>query len=130
MADAIPGGIWRPHEAFYLEAMLHCTTAALRAADEVSAALRAGGSLASSAEWQESALTIISGVQAVVLEAATISRYFWPARRTSPTCHELRVSGQDSGCLRVALYGVGRYETASNTLTRGSTSSARSCLPA
>lgn len=85
MTHTPPGGIWPPHEAFYLEAMLHCTRTALRAADEVSAALQTGSScLPSSPEWQESALMIVNGVQVVVLQAAAISRYFWPPRAREP----------------------------------------------
>ena len=81
MTDTIPDGIWPPHEAFYLESMLQCTTAALRAADDVRHALNTGSEHApSSAEWQECALTIVDGVQALVGQAAAISRYFWPAR--------------------------------------------------
>ncbi len=85
MSDTIPDGIWPPHEAFYLESMLHCTTAALRAADEVRDAIEAGSKYTpSSPEWQECALTIINGVQAVAAQGATISRYFWPARAKEP----------------------------------------------
>lgn len=76
-------GIWPPHEAFYLEAMLLSTTLALRAADDVREALEIGSHYPpSSAEWQISALTIMNGVQSLALHAATLSRYFWPARNT------------------------------------------------
>jgi hypothetical protein len=65
--------------------MLHSTAAALRAADEVRVALDAGSKCApSSPEWQECALTIVNGVQALVAHAAAVSRYFWPARNKEP----------------------------------------------
>jgi len=85
MTDTIPDGIWPPHEAFYLESMLHCTTTALRAADDVRRALETGSEhTSSSAEWQECALTIVDGVQALVAQSAAVSRYFWPARTKEP----------------------------------------------
>lgn len=74
-------GIWPPYEAFYIESLLHSTGIALRSADEVQSALVAGREYApSSQEWQDCAFTIISGVQTVVVQAASVSRFFWPAR--------------------------------------------------
>lgn len=85
MSDRLPGGIWPPHEVFYIESLLHSTAAALRAAAEVREALEVGSKCApSSPEWQECALTIVNGVQAVVAQAAAVSRYFWPARNKEP----------------------------------------------
>jgi len=85
MTDEILDGIWPPHEAFYLESMLHSTTAALRAADEVRQALETGSEYCpSSPEWQECSLTIVDAVQTMVVQAAAISRYFWPARAKEP----------------------------------------------
>lgn len=92
----IPDGIWPPHEAFYLEAMLYCTTTALRAANEVREALEAGAQYSpSSPEWQVCAFTIMNGVQTVAIQAAAISRYFWPARANEP--HRLRAARLRAG---------------------------------
>jgi hypothetical protein len=78
-------GIWPPHEAFYIEALLFCTTAALRAADSVHDALEASSALdQQSAEWQECARVIVDGAQTVALHAAAISRYLWPAKQKEP----------------------------------------------
>jgi hypothetical protein len=85
MIDAIPDGIWPPHEVFYLESVLHCTSAALRAAEEVRDALETGSKCSpSSREWHDCALTIVNGVQTVAAQGAAISRYFWPARAKEP----------------------------------------------
>lgn len=74
-------GIWPPHEAFYLHAMLFCTASALTAAEEVRAALIYGAQHSpSSPEWRESAHAILDSVQTIALQAASLSRYFWPAR--------------------------------------------------
>jgi hypothetical protein len=81
MPDNLSDGIWPPYEAFYIEGMLFCTTAALRAADDVHAALERGSQFASStSEWQESARAVLDGVQTLALQAAALSRYLWPAR--------------------------------------------------
>lgn len=78
-------GIWPPHEAFYIEGMLFCTTSALRAADDVQAALEYGAQHSpASSEWQESARVILDGVQTLALQAAGLSRYWWPARLKEP----------------------------------------------
>lgn len=78
-------GIWPPYEAFYIEAMLFCTTAALRAADDVHSALEYGARHSPSThEWQESARVILDGVQTLALQAAGLSRYLWPARTREP----------------------------------------------
>jgi hypothetical protein len=76
----MPDGIWPPYEAFYLEGMLFCTDAGLRAADEVRAALDFGAQhKPDSSEWYEASLAIVNGVQALALNAAAISRYLWPS---------------------------------------------------
>ena len=85
MSDVIPGGIWPPHEAFYLESMLFSTNTAIRASNDVHAALQSGADVsASSTEWQQCARSIIDGIQTIALEAAALSRYFWPARSKEP----------------------------------------------
>jgi hypothetical protein len=85
MTDDLSHGIWAPHEAFYLESMFYCTNTALRAADEVHDALANGAQLApSSPAWQECGLIIVNGVQTLAVQAAALSRYFWPARAKEP----------------------------------------------
>lgn len=85
MVEELPDGIWPPHEAFYIEGMLFCTAAALRAAEDVHAALERGAQHSpSSPEWQESARLILDGVQTLALQAAALSRYLWPAREKEP----------------------------------------------
>jgi hypothetical protein len=82
MTDKLPAGILPPYEAFYLEAMVMCTGVALRAAEDVRLALEFGAQhAADSAEWQESAESIINGIQVLALQAAAVSRYLWPVRK-------------------------------------------------
>ncbi|HET7584592.1 MAG TPA: hypothetical protein VFK13_06765 [Gemmatimonadaceae bacterium] len=106
MSDQAVRGIWPPHEAFYIEAMLFCTTTALEAAAEVQAALEFGAQHApASEEWQDSARTIVNGVQTIALQAAAISRYLWPVRTKEPhlsRAHRLRsgLAVSDDSCLR------------------------------
>lgn len=55
------------------------------AADEVRAALDVGHECdPCSQQWQDCAFTVISGVQALVTQAGSVSRYFWPARAKEP----------------------------------------------
>ena len=85
MSNNLADGIWPPHEVFYIESLLYSTGLALRAADEVRAALDLGHECdPSSPEWQECAFTIISSVQTLVVQAGAVSRYFWPARAREP----------------------------------------------
>jgi hypothetical protein len=85
MNDTDLNGIWPPHEAFYLEAMLFCTTTALVAAEEMHAALDARARYEpSSIEGRGCAQVIVNGAQTLALQAAALSRYFWPARSKAP----------------------------------------------
>ena len=96
MEDDLPEGIWPPHEAFYIEGMLFCTSSALRAAEDVHAALERSAEHAPSASvWQENARIILDGVQTLALQAAALSRYLWPAR--SKKLHLLRAARLRSG---------------------------------
>jgi hypothetical protein len=82
MIDHRNPGIRPPHEAFYLEALLFCTTAGLSAAERVRIALNQGAPCSpASPEWQASAHEILDAVQTIALQAAALSRYFWPARK-------------------------------------------------
>lgn len=74
-------GIWPPHEAFYIEAMLFCTSGALRAGEGVRAALDRGSRFTfESEEWQEAAREILDAVQTIAVQSAALSRYLWPSR--------------------------------------------------
>jgi hypothetical protein len=85
MAEPTNTGIWPPHEVFYIESLLHSTGVALRAGADVRAALQEGSRFEpSSGEWQQHAFDILSGVQNIVLQGASISRYFWPTRSKEP----------------------------------------------
>lgn len=96
MRNDIPGGIWPPHEAFYIEGMLFCTSSALRAAEDVHAALERSAEHAPSASvWQESARIILDGVQTLAVQAAALSRYLWPVR--TKKLHLLRAARLRSG---------------------------------
>lgn len=96
MQDTLPEGIWPPHEAFYIEGMLFCTSSALRAAEDVHATLESIAEHAPSASvWQENAKIILDGVQALALQAAALSRYLWPAR--TKKLHLLRAARLRSG---------------------------------
>lgn len=89
MNDNSKAGIWPPYEAFYIEAMLFSTTAALEAASRVQSALELGSPHPpASNEWQESALAIVNGVQTIAGQAGAISRYLWPSSKKQP--HLLR----------------------------------------
>jgi len=96
MQDNLSEEIWPPHEAFYIEGMLFCTSSALRAAEDVHAALERIAEHAQSASvWQESARIIIDGMQTLALQAAALSRYLWPARMKK--LHLLRAARLRSG---------------------------------
>lgn len=79
------GGIWPPHEAFYLEAMLFCSSSALASVAEMQASLERGSLIKpESLEWQASAESVLNSIQNVTLQGAALSRYFWPARDREP----------------------------------------------
>lgn len=85
MASHTDPSIWFPHEVFYLEALLYCTTAALRAGRDVQSALKTGSRhTATTPEWQRCAFAIMNGVQTITIQAAALSRYFWPSSK-APT---------------------------------------------
>lgn len=85
MTSNQPQGIWPPHEVFYLESMLLCTSAALVAADDLRAALRRGAYHSQdSQEWQDCAYIVVNAVHTMATQAAALSRYFWPIRDREP----------------------------------------------
>jgi len=76
-----PEGIWAPYEAFYIEAMLSNTGSAMASLERVSDVMeevehgRCGGTLDSIDPH-----ALIAELQNIVLQAAALSRYLWPAR--------------------------------------------------
>jgi hypothetical protein len=76
-----PEGIWAPYEAFYIEAMLSNTGSAMASLERVSDVIE-------EVERDRSGTTLdsidtnglIAELQNIVLQAAALSRYFWPAR--------------------------------------------------
>ena len=76
-------GIWPPYEAFYLESLLYCTNSALKSVDAVRVSLEQGASHnPGTGEWNTHAETILNGIQNLAIQAAALSRYFWPARNS------------------------------------------------
>lgn len=64
-------GIWPPSQAFYVEAMLFCTTSALSSVSIVSDYLETRKSSLSQSE-------MLDQLQNIVAQAAAISRFLWP----------------------------------------------------
>jgi hypothetical protein len=82
-------GIWPPYEAFYLESLLYCTNSALKSAEAVQNSLKGGRAhYPGLADWNEHSANILDGMQNIAIQAAALSRYFWPAR--SETIHSMR----------------------------------------
>src|SRR5689334_18838746 len=84
--------IWPPYEAFYIQAMLFNSRAALASIDHVSAnleALSAGKAIDSD--------ELLNNLQNIVIHGAALSRYFWPVRKG----HEARAQFLKK-CLGVA----------------------------
>lgn len=106
MDDPVEFGIWPPYEAFYIEAMLFSTTAAINAASQVRSALDEGSKhLPTSNEWQHYALAIVDGIQALATHSAALSRYLWPASKGELAAVRARKLRQSLGvreesCLR------------------------------
>src|ERR1035441_8565281 len=81
-----PEGIWAPYEAFYIEAMLSNTGSAMASLERVSDVMeevehgRCGGTLDSIDPH-----ALIAELQNIVLQAAALSRYLWPAGRVRTT---------------------------------------------
>lgn len=78
-------GIWPPYEVFYLDSLLYCTNSSLKSVETIRASLARGASLApESDEWNTQAGAILDGIQNIAIQAAALSRYFWPARNREP----------------------------------------------
>ena len=91
-------GIWPPYEAFYIEAMLSNTCSAVASLELLSEAIdRLEQDTSDDPLCNLDVNGLLNELQNFILQAAAISRYFWPAR----TGHEAR-----AGHLREVL-GVG-----------------------
>jgi len=78
---AIPGGIWPPYEAFYIEAMLSNTRSAMESRERLSDVIAAVEQAPSGDVLERMDVNgLIAELQNIVLQAAALSRYFWPAR--------------------------------------------------
>ncbi|HEU0079191.1 MAG TPA: hypothetical protein VFQ76_16170 [Longimicrobiaceae bacterium] len=71
--------IWPPYEAFYIDSMLFNTTAAAMSVDAMAGTLEAieRGELAR-ADVDEDAF--LNNLQNIILQGASLSRFFWPVR--------------------------------------------------
>jgi hypothetical protein len=66
-------GIHPPYQAFYYHSMAFITASAAQSAKDLNRALKSGPSCLDDA--------VLNPVQNIVLQAAALSRYFWPAYR-------------------------------------------------
>ncbi len=75
-------GIWPPYEAFYIEAMLSNTRSAAASIEWVGTTLEAIACDESGESFQElDTRKLLDELQNVVVKAAALSRYFWPAAK-------------------------------------------------
>ncbi len=79
-------GIWAPYEAFYIQAMLFNTRSAVASIERVSNALEqvSRDTLGDALERLDRS-ALLSELQNVILQAAALSRYFWPTRQGHET---------------------------------------------
>jgi hypothetical protein len=74
--------IWPPHETFYLQSMLFNASSACESIDSVSAVVEViGGRSEDEIRETIDAATFLDQLQNIVVQAAALSRYFWPVRR-------------------------------------------------
>jgi hypothetical protein len=75
-------GIWAPYEAFYIHAMMFNTRSAMASIDSVSAALEVISSYTSGDAFEQlDRSALLDELQNIILQAAALSRYFWPVRQ-------------------------------------------------
>lgn len=73
-------GIWAPYEAFYIYAMLFNTRSAVTSIEWISTALeQVSRNLTDDPLAQLDRSSMLCELQNIVLQAAALSRYFWPA---------------------------------------------------
>ena len=71
--------IWASNEAFYIHSMLTCTASALTSVERVAGVIKAlSGKEVTRADIDDD--SILDEVQNAVLQAAALSRFFWPSR--------------------------------------------------
>lgn len=94
MKEGSNRGIWAPYEAFYIQAMLFNTRSAVVSIEFVSSALNQISHNQSGEDLSQSDSSAMLGeLQNVILQAAALSRYFWPVRRGHEARgHQLRVA--------------------------------------
>jgi len=74
-------GIWPPYEAFYIRAMLFNTGSAVVSIEVISTALQQiSGGLSGNTLTQSDRSALLTELQNIILQAAALSRYFWPVR--------------------------------------------------
>jgi hypothetical protein len=75
-------GIWAPYEAFYIQAMLFNTRSAVASIERVSKALEKIQDDASGDPLRHLDRNgLLNELQNMILQAAALSRYFWPVRQ-------------------------------------------------
>lgn len=82
MSETDEKEIWTPYQAFYIQSMLFNTEAALRSVSQIQALMAV--TMENSPEDPFSPLyggRFLNELQNVVLNAAALSRYFWPVRK-------------------------------------------------
>src|SRR5450756_1457940 len=79
-------GIWAPYEAFYIQAMLFNTRSAVASIERVNNALEqvSCGTPGDAFERLDRS-ALLNELQNVILQAAALSRYFWPTRQGHET---------------------------------------------
>jgi hypothetical protein len=81
-ANCSDKGIWAPYEAFYIQAMLFNTRSAVTSIKWVSTALKqVSRNLSGDALAQLDSSSMLCELQNIILQAAALSRYFWPVRK-------------------------------------------------
>ena len=79
-------GIWPPYEAFYVQAMLFNTASAVASIQWVSGCLeRVSRDMSGDPLRSLHRTGLLSELQNIVLQAAALSRYFWPVRQDHET---------------------------------------------
>jgi hypothetical protein len=82
MDDRADVGIWAPYEAFYIQAMLFNTRSAMASIARVSTALeKIQDDARGDPTHHLDTNGLLNELQNMILQAAALSRYFWPVRQ-------------------------------------------------
>jgi len=74
--------IWPQFEAFYIESMLFNSSSAVRSIVRLDTILRTLPEESTLDDWQQlPTRSILNELQNMILQAASLSRYFWPVRK-------------------------------------------------